>query len=82
MCSPANLTIRDRVTNAFCTVIRKMDKILSTLKAFIKRQNYAQNYGDLNVLLTGKMSLRYMDVLKKLQKLGLANTSKYHTDSF
>jgi len=36
-CTPANLTIRDSVTNAFCTVIGRMDKCPSTLKAFYKK---------------------------------------------
>lgn len=27
MCTPANLTIRNSVKNAFCTVIRHMDKV-------------------------------------------------------
>jgi glutathione synthase len=34
MCAPSNLTIRDSVTTAFCTVIGRMDKVPSTLKAF------------------------------------------------
>jgi glutathione synthase len=37
MCSPANLTIRDSVTNAFCTVIDKMDKVPTTLKSFYSK---------------------------------------------
>ncbi len=37
MCSPANLTIRDSVTNAFCTVIGKMEKVPSTLKSFYRK---------------------------------------------
>lgn len=37
MCTPANLTIRDSVTNAFCNVIGRMDKVPSTLKAFYKK---------------------------------------------
>ena len=44
--------------------------------------NYAKEGGDLNILLTGKMSLDYLKVVKKLQDLGLAETSKYYTDSF
>jgi len=44
--------------------------------------NYAQEGGDLDILLTGKMSLDYVDVVKKLQSLGLANTSQYYTDAF
>ncbi|WP_298420768.1 glutathione synthase [uncultured Kordia sp.] len=34
MCTPSNLTIRDSVTNAFCTVIGRMEKTPSTLKSF------------------------------------------------
>ena len=37
MCSPANLTIRDSVTSAFCTVIGRMDKVPSSLKSFYKK---------------------------------------------
>lgn len=37
ICSPANLTIRDSVTNAFCTVIGRMDKVPGSLKAFYKK---------------------------------------------
>ncbi|MFT5847007.1 MAG: glutathione synthase [Psychroserpens sp.] len=37
MCTPANLTIRDSVTNAFCMVISRMDKVPSTLKAFYNK---------------------------------------------
>ncbi len=44
--------------------------------------NYAKNGGDLNILLTGKMSLEYIETINKLQKFGLVNTSKYYTDSF
>ncbi|WP_082106759.1 glutathione synthase [Kordia zhangzhouensis] len=33
-CSPSNLTIRDSVTNAFCTVIGRMDKVPNSLKSF------------------------------------------------
>ncbi len=36
-CTPMNLTIRNSVTNAFCTVINKIDKIPSTLKSFHKK---------------------------------------------
>ena len=43
---------------------------------------YAKASGDLNVLLTGKVSLEYIDSIKELQKKGLANTSKYYTDSY
>ncbi len=37
LCTPANLTIRNSVTNAFCTVVGRMDKVPSTLKAFYKK---------------------------------------------
>lgn len=37
LCTPANLTIRNSVTNAFCTVINRMDKVPSNLKAFYKK---------------------------------------------
>ncbi len=37
MFTPANLTIRNSVTNVFCTVINKMEKIPSNLKSFYKK---------------------------------------------
>ena len=37
MCTPANLTIRDSVTNAFCNVITRMEKVPSSLKAFYNK---------------------------------------------
>ena len=37
MCTPSNLTIRDSVTNAFCTVVGRMDKVPSTLKSFYNK---------------------------------------------
>lgn len=43
---------------------------------------YALAGNDLDVLLTGKSSLEYISTIKRLQELGLANTSKYYTDSF
>lgn len=52
---------------------------LSGLK---KVYHYAQNGGDLDVLLTGKVTLEYADTIYKLQELGLALTSKYLTDSY
>ena len=36
-CTPANLTIRNSVTNAFCTVVNRMDKVPGTLKGFYKK---------------------------------------------
>ena len=37
LCTPANLTIRNSVTSAFCTVINRMDKIPHGLKSFYKQ---------------------------------------------
>jgi glutathione synthase len=37
LCSPANLTIRNSVTNAFCTVVGRMDKVPNGLKSFYNR---------------------------------------------
>lgn len=37
MCTPANLTIRDSVTNAFCNVVGRMEKVPSTLKSFYNK---------------------------------------------
>lgn len=37
LCTPANLTIRNSVTNAFCTVLNKMEKIPVNLKTFYKQ---------------------------------------------
>lgn len=37
MCTPSNLTIRDSVTNAFCNVIARMEKVPSTLKSFYSK---------------------------------------------
>ena len=37
---------------------------------------------DLNILLTGYMSMEYINTVKKLQSLGIANMSKYYTDSY
>ena len=37
LCTPANLTIRNSVTSAFCTVINRMEKVSSSLKMFYKQ---------------------------------------------
>ncbi|MEJ2113345.1 MAG: glutathione synthase [Flavobacteriaceae bacterium] len=37
LCTPANLTIRNSVTNAFCTVVGRMDKVPNSLKSFYKK---------------------------------------------
>jgi uncharacterized protein (TIGR02421 family) len=47
-----------------------------------KVYDYAKSGKDLNILLTGKVTLEYKDAIEKLQTLGLANTSKYYTDSY
>jgi len=37
LCTPANLTIRNSVTNAFCSVIGRMDKVPNSLRSFYKQ---------------------------------------------
>ncbi|MGB5363986.1 MAG: glutathione synthetase, partial [Aureibaculum sp.] len=37
ICTPANLTIRNSVTNAFCTVVGRMDKVPNSLKTFYNK---------------------------------------------
>ena len=37
ICTPANLTIRNSITSAFCTIINRMDDVPSNLKAFHKK---------------------------------------------
>lgn len=37
ICTPANLTIRNSVTNAFCTVINRIDKVSNSLRTFYKQ---------------------------------------------
>ncbi|WP_298901946.1 flavohemoglobin expression-modulating QEGLA motif protein [uncultured Psychroserpens sp.] len=44
--------------------------------------NYAKSDGDLDILLTGKVSLDYIDTIKKLQDKGLAIPSKHYTDAY
>ncbi len=36
-CTPANLTIRNSVTNAFCTIINRMEKVPSNMKSFYNK---------------------------------------------
>ncbi len=36
ICTPANLTIRNSITNAFCTVINRTEKVPNSLKSFHK----------------------------------------------
>ncbi len=47
-----------------------------------KVYDYYHNGNDLNNLLTGKVTLEYLPVIKKLQKQGLANQSKYLSSAF
>jgi len=47
-----------------------------------KVYDYAKTGNDLNVLLTGKVTLEYKEVITQMQTLGLANSSKYYTDSY
>lgn len=37
ICTPANLTIRNSVTNAFCTILNRMDKVPANLKSFYNK---------------------------------------------
>ena len=37
ICTPANLTIRNSVTNAFCSVVTRMEKVPTSLKAFYNK---------------------------------------------
>lgn len=37
ICTPSNLTIRNSVTNAFCTIINRMDKVPTSIKSFYKK---------------------------------------------
>jgi glutathione synthase len=37
ICAPANLTIRNTVTNAFCTVLNRVEKIPGSIKSFYNR---------------------------------------------
>lgn len=37
VCAPANLTIRNTITNAFCTILNRMDKVPASLRSFYKK---------------------------------------------
>lgn len=37
ICTPSNLTIRNSVTNAFCTILNRLEKIPASIKSFYKR---------------------------------------------
>jgi len=47
-----------------------------------KVYDYAKGNNNLNVLLTGKVTLEYKSVIEKMQGLGLALPSKHFTDSY
>lgn len=47
-----------------------------------KVYDYVKNGNDLDILLTGKVTLEYKSVIEKMQMLGLATTSNYYTDSY
>ena len=36
ICTPSNLTIRNSVTSAFCTILNRVDKVSSNIKSFYK----------------------------------------------
>jgi len=52
------------------------------LRGINRVYDYAKNGGDLDVLLTGKVTLEYANTIQKLQNLGLAISSKFYTDSY
>lgn len=37
ICTPSNLTIRNSVTNAFCTILNRMEKVPSSYKTYYKK---------------------------------------------
>ena len=37
ICTPQNLTIRNSVTSAFCTIIKRMDKVPASMKSFHRK---------------------------------------------
>ncbi len=47
-----------------------------------KVYNYAKEGNDLSVLLTGKVTLEYKEVIEKMQGLGLVKPSKHYTDAY
>lgn len=52
------------------------------LKGLRNIYKYAKSNHDLNILLTGKVSLEYKSIIEKLLDLGLAVPSKYFTDAY
>lgn len=52
------------------------------LSGLVKIYNHTKLGGDLEVLLRGKMTLEYANVVKKMENMGLVVPSKYFTDSF
>ena len=47
-----------------------------------KIYDFAKSGNDLDILLTGKVTLEYKQVIEKMQSLGLATKSKHFTDAF
>ena len=37
ICTPSNLTIRNSITNAFCTILNRLDKIPTSIKSFYNK---------------------------------------------
>ncbi|CAM1368614.1 glutathione synthase [Tenacibaculum xiamenense] len=37
LCTPSNLTIRNSVTSAFCSIVERMDKVPASIKSFYKK---------------------------------------------
>lgn len=37
ICTPSNLTIRNSVTNAFCTILNRLDKVPASIKSYYKK---------------------------------------------
>jgi len=44
--------------------------------------NFAKTGNNLELLLTGKVTLEYKSVIEKMQQMGLALPVKYYTDSY
>ncbi len=47
-----------------------------------KIYDYYKAGKDLNILLTGKVTIEYKDTIEKLQQIGLANKAKFYADSY
>ena len=42
ICTPSNLTIRNSVTSAFCTILNRVEKVPASIKSFYKK--YPREY--------------------------------------